>query len=92
MATQVRPLEDRVIVKRIEEQEQKSAGGIITPATAKSDGSRVPVDGGRQGPDARREGRRPGTLFGKDAGTEIKRDGEEDLILHEEDILDVIEG
>jgi chaperonin GroES len=35
MATKVRPLEDRVIVKRIEEQEQKSAGGIITPATAK---------------------------------------------------------
>ncbi len=35
MATQVRPLEDRVIVKRIEEQEQKSAGGIITPDTAK---------------------------------------------------------
>ena len=34
-ATQVRPLEDRVIVKRIEEQEQKSAGGIITPDTAK---------------------------------------------------------
>ena len=35
MATQVRPLEDRVIVKRIEEQEQKSAGGIITPDTAR---------------------------------------------------------
>jgi len=99
VATQVRPLEDRVIVKRIEEQGAEERGRHHRPrhgqgeaAGRKSDGSRVPVDGGRQGPDARREGRRPGTLFGKYAGTEIKLDGEEDLILREEDILDVIEG
>ena len=99
MATQVRPLEDRVIVKRIEEQEQKSAGGIITPDTAREkppEGKVMAVGPGKTEDgkvltlDAKAGDR---VLFGKYAGTEIKLDGEEHLlILREEDILGVIEG
>ena len=98
MATRVRPLEDRVVVKRIEEQEQKSAGGIIIPDTAKEkpqEGKVIAVGAGR-----REDGKvvkldvKAGdrVLFGKYAGSEIKIDGEEHLIVREEDILGVLES
>jgi len=98
MAMRVRPLQDRVIVRRVEEQEQKSAGGIIIPDTAKEkpqEGKVVAV-----GPGKKEDGKvlsvdvKAGdrVLFGKYAGTEIKLDGEEHLILREEDILGVIEA
>ncbi len=98
MATRVRPLQDRVIVKRVEDQEQRSAGGIIIPDTAKEkpqEGKVVAV-----GPGKREDGKvlaldvKVGDriLFGKYSGSEIKIDGEEHLILREEDILGVLEA
>ena len=93
-----RPLHDRVVVRRIEE-EQKTAGGIIIPDTAKEkpqEGEVVAV-----GPGARNEKGdlvpldvKPGdrVLFGKWSGTETKIDGEELLIMKESDIMAVIEG
>jgi chaperonin GroES len=98
MATRFRPLQDRVIVKRTEEKEERSAGGIIIPDTAKEkpqEGKVVAV-----GPGRREDGKvlaldvRVGDriLFGKYAGTEIKLDGEEHLILREDDILGVVEA
>ena len=98
MATRVRPLHDRVIVKRVEANEERTAGGIIIPDTAKEkpqEGEVIAVGSGR-----RDEGKvialdvKAGdrVLFGKYAGSEIKLDGVEHLILREEDILGVIEG
>jgi len=98
MAVKIRPLHDRVIVKRLEEQEQRSAGGIIIPDTAKEkpqEGKVVAVGAGRREdgkvipPDVKAGDR---ILFGKYAGSEIKLDGEEHLILREEDILGIVEG
>ena len=97
MATRVRPLLDRVIVKRIEEREERSTGGIIIPDTAKEkpqEGLVVAVGPGRRedgkvlAPDVKKGDR---VLFGKYTGNEIKLDGEEHLILREEDILGVVE-
>jgi len=97
MATRVRPLQDRVIVKRIEEQQERSAGGIIIPDTAKEkpqEGKVVAVGPGKKedgkvlAPDVKVGDR---ILFGKYSGSEIKLDGEEHLILREEDILGVLE-
>ena len=98
MATRVRPLQDRVIVKRVDGQEEKTRGGIIIPDTAKekaSEGKVVAV-----GPGRREDGKvltvdvKVGdrVLFGKYSGNEIKLDGEEHLILREEDILGVVEA
>jgi len=98
MATKIRPLHDRVIVKRLEEAEVRSAGGIIIPDTAKEkpqEGKVVAVGSGK-----REDGKiipldvKAGDriLFGKYSGSEIKLDGEEHLILREEDILAVVEG
>ena len=98
MATKIRPLHDRVIVKRLEEAEVRSAGGIIIPDTAKEkpqEGKVVAVGSGK-----REDGKvvpldvKTGDriLFGKYSGSEIKLDGEEHLILREEDILAVVEG
>ena len=98
MATRVRPLLDRVIVKRIEEREERSTGGIIIPDTAKEkpqEGLVVAVGPGRRedgkvlAPDVKKGDR---MLFGKYTGNEIKLDGEEHLILREEDILGVVEA
>jgi chaperonin GroES len=96
MATKIRPLHDRVIVKRIEEEE-KTKGGIIIPDTAKEkpqEGRVVAVGPGRNEdgkviPLGVKAGDR--ILFGKYSGTEIKLDGEEHLIMREDDILGVIE-
>jgi chaperonin GroES len=93
----VRPLHDRIIVKRIEEGEQK-VGGIIIPDTAKEkpqqgkviaagagkakdDGKRIPLDV--------KEG--DTILFGKYSGQEIKIDGDEHLIMREDEVLAVLE-
>jgi chaperonin GroES len=87
-----------VIVKRVEQKEERSTGGIIIPDTAKEkpqEGKVIAV-----GPGRREEGKvialdlKAGdrVLFGKYSGSEIKLDGEEHLILREEDILGVLEG
>ncbi len=93
---QVRPLHDRVLVKRTNEEE-KSKGGIIIPDTAKekpAQGEIIAVGQGRVGEDGKvrpldvKKGDK--VLFGKYAGTEIKIDGDEFLMMREEDILGVI--
>lgn len=97
MAVNIRPLNDRIIVRRIDEQEQMR-GGLYIPDTAKEkpqegevlaigagklleNGQRIPID--------LKAGDR--ILFGKYAGTEIKLDGEEYLILREDDVLGVVQ-
>ena len=93
----VKPLHDRVIVKRIEEDE-KTKGGIIIPDTAKEkpiEGKVVAVGNGKILEDGKRvslevkEGDR--VLFGKYAGTEIQIEGEEHLIMREDDIVAIVE-
>jgi len=93
----IRPLQDRVILKRIEEEE-KSKGGIIIPDTAKEkpqEGKVIAVGKGKANEDGKitplavKINSR--VLFGKYAGSEIFIDGEEHLIMREEDILGVIE-
>ena len=97
MATKIRPLQDRVIVKRVKEEE-KTKGGIIIPDTAKEkpiEGEVVAVGNGKVARTARSASstsrRATSVLFGKYSGTEVKIDGEEHLILREDDILGVIE-
>jgi len=97
MATRVRPLHDRIIVKGVDE-ESKTSGGIIIPDTAKEkpqEGKVVAVGEGRREegkliPVDVKKGDR--VLYGKYAGTEIKIGGEDHLILREDDVLGVIEG
>lgn len=93
----IRPLQDRVIVKRLEEEE-KTKGGIIIPDTAKEkpmQGEVIAVgkgkvrDDGKASPLDVKVGDR--VLFSKYAGTEVKIEGEEYLIMREDDILGVIE-
>jgi chaperonin GroES len=97
-AMNVRPLRDRVLVKRVEEQEQR-IGGIIIPDTAKEkplQAKVVAVGSGRVNDDGKtiplevKAG--DYVLVGKYAGTEIKLDGEEYLIVREEEILGIAEG
>jgi chaperonin GroES len=93
----IRPLQDRVLVKRIEEQE-KTKGGILIPDTAKEkpmEGEVIAVgngkileNGSKVSPEVKKGDR---ILFGKYAGTEVKIDGTEHLILREDDILGVLE-
>lgn len=94
----IRPLQDRVIVKRLEEEE-KTKGGIIIPDTAKEkpqEGKVTAVGKGKVTEDGKvipldvKVGDK--ILFGKYAGTEVKIGGEEHLIMREEDILGIIEG
>jgi chaperonin GroES len=94
----VRPLRDRIIVERVEE-ETKTAGGLIIPDTAKEKPQqgrviavgkgKVTEDGKVLGMDVKVGDR---VLFGKYAGTEIKIAGKEYLMMREDDILGVIEG
>ena len=98
MAITVRPLHDRIIVQRLEEEEEQQVGGIIIPDTAKEkpqqgkvvavgkgkikdDGGLVPMD--VQDGDT--------ILFGKYSGQEIKLDGEEYLIMREDEVLGVLQ-
>jgi chaperonin GroES len=93
----IRPLQDRVIVKRLEE-ETKTKGGIIIPDTAKEkpiEGKIIAVGKGKVADDGNlikldvKVGDK--VLFSKYGGTEVKIDGEEYLIMREDDILGVIE-
>ncbi len=93
----IRPLNDRVIVVRLAE-EQKTAGGIIIPDTAKEkpqEGKVIAAGPGKRGDDGKRtplnvkKGDR--ILFSKYAGTEIKIDGVEHIFMKEDDILGVLE-
>jgi chaperonin GroES len=93
----IRPLQDRVILKRVKEEE-KTKGGIIIPDTAKEkpiEGEVVAVGNGKVLDDGvvRKLDVKVGdrVLFGKYSGTEVKLDGEERLIVREEDILAVLE-
>jgi chaperonin GroES len=97
MAVSIRPLNDRIIVRRMEEQEQMR-GGLYIPDTAKEkpqEGEVLAVGNGKLLDTGQRiaidlkAGDR--ILFGKYAGTEIKLDGEEYLILREDDVLGVVE-
>ncbi len=93
----IQPLHDRILVKRIEE-EAKSKGGIIIPDTAKEkpqEGKVIAVGKGKLDDDGKlrplevRKGDR--ILFGKYSGSEIKLEGEEHLIIREDDVLAVLE-
>jgi len=94
----IRPLQDRVIVQRVQEEE-RTKGGIIIPDTAKEkpqEGKVVAVGKGKANDDGKitpldvKVGDR--ILFGKYSGSDIKIDGEEFLIMREDDILGVLEG
>jgi chaperonin GroES len=94
----IRPLGDRILVKRIKE-EDKTKGGIIIPDSAKEkpqEGKVIAVGRGRRSekgdliaPDVKAGDR---ILFGKYSGSEVKLEGEDHLILREDDILGVLEG
>jgi chaperonin GroES len=93
----IRPLQDRILIKRVDE-EQKTAGGIIIPDTAKEkpqEARVVAVGNGKVGDDGKvrpldvKKGDR--VLIGKYSGSEITLDGEEHVIIREEDVLGVIE-
>ena len=93
----IRPLNDRVLVQRMEE-ETKTKGGIIIPDTAKekpAEGKIVAAGNGRLGDDGKRiplevkKGDR--VLFSKYGGTEVKVEGEEYLIMREDDILGIVD-
>jgi chaperonin GroES len=93
----IRPLHDRILVKRVKEEE-KTKGGIIIPDTAKEkpvEGKVVAVGNGKvlENGEVRKLDVKAGdrVLFGKYSGTEVKIEGEEHLILREEDVLGVIE-
>ena len=93
----IRPLQDRILVKRIDEEET-TRGGIIIPDTAKekpSEGKVIAVGKGKVSDDGKvhpldvKKGDR--ILFSKYSGTEIKLEGDEHLIIREEDVLGIIE-
>jgi len=98
MATNIKPLHDRVIVRRIDESSDKTAGGLYIPDTAKEkpqEGEVIAVgegkykeDGTRQTLDVKQGDR---VLFGKYSGSEIKIDNEELLIMREDEILGILE-
>jgi len=94
----LKPLQDRVVIKKVEE-EQKSAGGIIIPDTAKErsmQGDVVAVGPGKEDKNGQRMEMsvQPGdrVMYGKFAGTEVSIDGEEHLVMREEDIMAKVES
>ena len=93
----IKPLQDRLVIKRIEEEE-KTKGGIIIPDSAKEKpqegrvvavGAGKPLESGNKAPVTVKPGDK--ILFGKYSGTEIKIDGEEHLIMREDDVLAIVE-
>ena len=95
----IRPLQDRVIVKRLEEAVEKTKGGIIIPDTAKEkpqQGKVIAVGKGKVNDDGKvtpldvKVGDK--ILFGKYSGTEVRVDGDELVVMREEDVMAVIEG
>ena len=93
----IKPLQDRLVVKRIEEEE-KTKGGIIIPDSAKEKpqegrvvavGDGKTLESGKKAPLTVKPGDK--ILFGKYSGTEIKIDGEEHLIMREDDVLGIVE-
>jgi chaperonin GroES len=95
----VRPLQDRVLIKRLEDDVEKTKGGLYIPDSAKEkpqQGKVIAVGKGRVSEDGKvtpldvKTGDK--VLFGKYSGSEIKVDGEELLIMREDDILGVVEG
>ena len=98
MATKLIPLGDRLLVERLE-AEETTAGGIVLPDAAKEkpiQGKVIAVGEGRRGDDGElvpmqvKKGDK--ILFGKYAGTEVKLDGDEYLIMKEDDVLAIVEG
>ncbi|MGI8811241.1 MAG: co-chaperone GroES [Pyrinomonadaceae bacterium] len=97
MATNIKPLHDRVIIRRIEDNVNQTAGGLFIPDTAKEKPQEGEViaagdgkykeDGTRQALDVKAGDR---VLFGKYSGSEIKLDGEEFIIMREDEILGII--
>ncbi|MEP6704442.1 MAG: co-chaperone GroES [Acidobacteriota bacterium] len=97
MATNIKPLHDRVIIRRIEDSTDKTAGGLFIPDTAKEKPQEGEViaagegkykeDGTRQVLDVKAGDR---VLFGKYSGSEIKLDGDEFIIMREDEILGII--
>ncbi len=98
MATTIKPLHDRVIIRRIEDATDKTAGGLYIPDTAKEKPQEGEViaagdgkykeDGTRQALDVKKGDR---VLFGKYSGSEIKLDGDEFIIMREDEILGIVE-
>jgi len=95
----IRPLYDRIVVKRVGEEEEKSAGGIIIPDSAKEkpqEGEVVAAGKGKRLEDGKvvpldvQVGDR--ILFGKYSGSEIKLDGNEYMIMRDDEVLGVLEG
>jgi chaperonin GroES len=95
----IRPLYDRIVVKRIEESAEKTASGLFIPDTAKEkpqEGEVVAVGQGKRTEDGKlipldvKPGDR--ILFGKYSGSDIKINGEEYLIMREDEVLGVLEG
>ena len=94
--SKIRPLADRILVKRLDDEEEQKVGGIIIPDTAKEKPQEAEVVA--VGPGRLEDGKRVAlevkkgdkVLIGKYSGTEVKLDGEEHLILREEDILAVL--
>jgi chaperonin GroES len=95
----IRPLHDRIVVKRLDEQDEKTAGGLIIPDTAKEkpqQGEVVAVGNGKRTEDGKvlpmdvKVGDR--ILFGKYSGSDIKLNGTEYLIMREDEVLGVLSG
>ena len=93
----LKPLHDRILVQRVEE-ESKTKGGIIIPDTAKekpAEGKVIAIGNGRLGEDGKviplEVKANDRVLFGKYSGTEVKIEGEEYLIMREDDVLGIIE-
>ena len=94
----IRPLHDRIVVKRIDTNDEKTAGGLIIPDSAKEkpqEGEVVAVGNGKRGDDGKvmplelKSGDR--ILFGKYSGSDIKLDGIEYMIMREDEVLGVLE-
>jgi len=95
----IRPLHDRIVVKRLEQQESTTAGGLFIPDSAKEkpqEGQVVAVGNGKKTEEGKtipldvKAGDR--ILFGKYSGSDIKLDGQEYLIMREDEVLAVLEG